>query len=404
MLRRIARLSAQSTLIISATAAWLFGGCGGSDVTVAEIYDAAPPSFIAPDAEPTSVEAGLLSYCPSNVCPAGFATCADSRFPCDVNLGTDRSNCGACGSECPSDGLGNIYTCVEGRCVLSCENLNLDCDGIVDNGCETNPADSENCGGCGVKCTDPDKPCVPQPGGFHGLFACGCPNDGLYCRRRGCVDSKKDDYNCGGCGIACDPEGNGGPLYDDTVYYGCKNGECDHLKCTFGNADCDGDITNGCETRITTSPNCGVCGHACPAGQDCRFDSPSNTFQCKCPQGQTLCGGGCDDDVCYGECKDLASDPHNCGGCGIDCMGGVSQHADEKAIPTCQYGSCKRTCLQGWADCNGNTDDSCEVNTDSDPNNCGGCGIVCDAISGQACVLGRCVVAPCDQDAGGPTR
>ena len=398
MLRRIARFSAPSTLTAFAVA-WLFGGCGGSDVTIAEIYDAAPPSFTSPDAAPSSVDAGLVAYCPSNACPAGFATCADSRFPCDVNLRTDRSNCGACGSVCPSDGLGNIYACVEGRCVLQCEDFNLDCDGIVDNGCETHPSSNDNCGGCGVECLDPERPCVAQPG-YHGLYACGCPNDGLYCPRGAyCADSQNDDSNCGGCGVGCDPLGDGEPPFDDTVYYGCKGGECGHLKCTFGNADCDKDIDNGCETRITTSQNCGACGHVCPAGQDCRFDGPSNTFQCKCPSGETLCGARCEDDVCYGECKDLTSDPHNCGGCGVDC-GGLY---DPKSIASCEYGSCKRTCLDGWADCNGNTDDSCEVNVDSDPNNCGGCGIVCDAIAGQACVLGRCVVAPCDQDAGGPT-
>src|SRR5262249_32917845 len=152
-------------------------------------------------------------------------------------------------------------------------------------------------------------------------------------------------------------------------------------------------VSNGCEVRITTSPNCRGCGNTCPAGQDCRFDSLTESFKCKCPSGQTLCNAICQGDVCSGECKDLASDWNNCGACGRVCKG-----ADfVPSVIACDYGSCTRTCLQGWADCNGNTADSCEVNTNSAPNNCGACGIVRDAVAGQACVLGSCVVRPCDR-------
>ena len=57
-------------------------------------------------------------------------------------------------------------------------------------------------------------------------------------------------------------------------------------------------------------------------------------------------------------------------------------------------------CNEGRADCNNSQSDGCEVNIDSDPRNCGACGHVCDAVAGQACVAGRCVVEPCAQDAG----
>ncbi|WP_146651084.1 hypothetical protein [Labilithrix luteola] len=364
--------------------------------------DSGSPSFVSTEDAQVDAET-MISYCPSSACPAGFTTCPDSRYPCDVSLETDRDNCGACGSVCPSDGLGNLYTCAKGRCVQKCQGAYRDCDGIVDNGCEILPHTNDHCGECDVQCADPAKPCVAQPG-VKGIYACGCPNDGLYCPRNSpqCVNPQNDDHNCGGCGVGCDPMGDGlPPPVNDTVSYGCSKGECGHLKCTFGNGNCDGDIeSNGCETRITTSKNCGGCGVVCPSGQDCRFDATHQAFECKCPPGQTLCGGGCDGDVCWGECKDLASDSLNCGGCGITCSG----RFDTKSIASCSYGSCTRVCLPGWADCNGNTADSCEVNTDSDPQNCGGCGITCDALLGQACVLGRCVVEPCDKDAGGPTR
>jgi hypothetical protein len=70
----------------------------------------------------------------------------------------------------------------------------------------------------------------------------------------------------------------------------------------------------------------------------------------------------------------------------------------------CNYGTCSRHCIDGRADCNGNPSDDCETNIDNDPENCGGCGIVCDAVAGQACVGGRCVVEPCNSDGGVLTR
>ena len=66
------------------------------------------------------------------------------------------------------------------------------------------------------------------------------------------------------------------------------------------------------------------------------------------------------------------------------------------------FGECQSTCNDRWDDCNGNRSDGGETHIASDPNNCGGCGIVCDGIAGQACVDGQCMVEACDamQDAG----
>jgi len=35
--------------------------------------------------------------------------------------------------------------------------------------------------------------------------------------------------------------------------------------CPAGYADCDGNPANGCETSLSTTTNCGACGHACAA-------------------------------------------------------------------------------------------------------------------------------------------
>ncbi len=40
----------------------------------------------------------------------------------------------------------------------------IDCDGIADNGCETKPTTNDDCGGCGVKCADPEHSCLYTAG------------------------------------------------------------------------------------------------------------------------------------------------------------------------------------------------------------------------------------------------
>jgi hypothetical protein len=400
MLRRIARYSAPFTLIVPAALAWL-GGCGGADVTVAEMDDAAPPAFAAPDAESDAIAMGTTAYCPSNRCPPGHTTCPSSQFLCDVDLRTDLNNCGECGNRCPSDYI-DKYVCVEGRCLLSCTaNRALDCDGIPDNGCETSPADNDNCGYCGNQCPA-DKSCVDRG---NANYACGCKPGEINCGGRfPCVDPSNDDANCGACRNACPRRGDGTVQAPPNAYFGCSKAECGQLKCQAYFGDCDRltDLTNnGCETRLTSDDNCGACGNKCENGTTCRLAPIIMAPQCMCPEGLTLCEQGCLGDLCVGACNDLSSDKFNCGACGVRCSENVP-NADE----ACVYGRCDWSCNAGWGDCNGNRDDGCETNISSDPKNCGGCGIVCDGIAGQSCVDGRCMVEPCDelQDAGGPPR
>lgn len=414
MIRRTARFSAPFTLPLVAMFAWLFGGCGDSDVVIAETNEAGPPpSFTAPDAGPAPVEAGLTSYCPSDRCPEGHTTCPGSFFPCDVDLKTDRNNCGACGVACPAANSTETYDCVDGSCVMTC-NIGpiryYDCDGVPDNGCETRPETNDNCGACGFKCLDPDKPCVERN---WDDFGCGCPDPLIYCpadetQKARCVN-KNDDANCGACGNACDPEGDGGPRPDNT-YYGCENATCGNLKCSQGYANCDGDKNNGCEASLMSDEHCGGCNKACAAGTKCALGTDGRAF-CACPDNKTFCGTCpkfCTEDgsfclelPCFGSCHDLTSDVNACGSCSVSCDEG-NPHAE----PFCAYGTCKQRCPIGRADCNGNASDGCEVDTMSDPKNCGGCGVACDAIAGQACVDGRCMVEPCDQlqDAGEMAR
>ena len=119
-----------------------------------------------------------------------------------------------------------------------------------------------------------------------------------------------------------------------------------------------------------------------------------NEISCLCAGGLTFCQRSEIDGLPVGQCVDVTTDHNNCGGCDITCTGSPNRALGE--LPICDFGKCILVCLDGTADCNGSQSDGCEINTKSDPRNCGGCGISCDLTKGQACVAGKCVVEPCD--------
>jgi hypothetical protein len=98
----------------------------------------------------------------------------------------------------------------------------------------------------------------------------------------------------------------------------------------------------------------------------------------------------------------LQTDAANCGKCGAGCGPGLSCVAGictcvqcniPHASASCANNACMfQSCNPGWANCDGSLADGCEVDTTSDPKNCGGCNNACP--SGQFCVSGACKVAP----------
>jgi len=108
----------------------------------------------------------------------------------------------------------------------------------------------------------------------------------------------------------------------------CGSGGCIISGCTPGEADCDGVVSNGCETNILDDTlNCGACGAECSA----LLSPPSY-----CTAG--VCVPGCIDPgstVCGSQCVYLQSDPANCGACGVVCSG---------ATPNCCAGQCTLLC------------------------------------------------------------
>jgi len=387
--------------LLTVTALSMAWGCSTVDERLGIEINAPPEQFGTPDAGPDALPdpRELVSYCPSAQCPPGWTTCPDSRFPCDTNILADDQNCGGCGLACPADGINANFTCNEGSCVMQCSESfgSKDCDGVVDNGCESGQRDPLNCGACGVACAV-GQDCKWQDDAFQ-IVGCGCPAGTVDCGT--CTDVEIDDRNCGGCNVACDPTGGeNAPQYANS-YYGCADSQCGRVKCQSGFIDCDGDVENGCETSILSADNCGGCGVKCASDQWCALGNQGlPVCMCELP-GMTFCKTGEENGLATGYCTDLTTSRGNCGACGNVCphVGSITEEA------YCDYGKCGMHCRDGAADCNGATADGCEIDTNRDPRNCGGCGIECDLKLGQACVAGKCVVEPCDQvDAGEVTR
>jgi len=133
--------------------------------------------------------------------------------------------------------------------------------------------------------------------------------------------------------------------------------------CNDFDDDCDGEVDE--DVEVTSDPNnCGACGRVC---------SPPGAF------------GVCEDGECgLGPCDvgflDLDGDPDN--GCEYRCL------------PTAEDDT---VCDLRDNDCDGAVDE--DVETDTDPSNCGACGRACRFARGTAeCVAGECVLADCDEN------
>jgi len=126
--------------------------------------------------------------------------------------------------------------------------------------------------------------------------------------------------------------------------------------CATGLAECGG----SCRDTATDPMHCGGCGQVCARGQVCAAGA------CACPTGQLLCGAAC---------VSPGSDPAHCGMCGRACPMGQA----------CSSGACMVSCASGTSLCNGSCRDLM-----NDRDHCGVCGRPCPA--GHTCAAGVCRV------------
>ena len=324
----------------------------------------------------------------------------------------------------------------DGGGCMACIEPSLDCNGDAADGCEVDPRyDPQHCGRCERSCpgeadrteTCQDGRCARCTPGFR-----DCNHQG----HDGCeVDLDTDVKNCGGCGQACPAPRNGEMR--------CEHGVCMIARCNVQFADCNGLLTDGCETNTAADPrNCGDCGQLCPGVQSGKADCVSGScvlsacdppmHSCRlgsvhscetnvnadpknCGFCTNVCGGvahgtsGCTGGVCgigscdadYRDCRNglsdgcetnIKTDPNNCGFCGNVCPTPANGYA------VCTSGVCGLgACVGAFRDCNGNPIDGCEVNTALDTGNCGACGNGCPAPAHATagCALGLCGIGRC---------
>ncbi|MEZ4404994.1 MAG: hypothetical protein R3A52_00690 [Polyangiales bacterium] len=265
------------------------------------------------------VGACQMGRCAVAACTAPFESCDGSDANgCEADLSTSTAHCGACGRACTA-GANATATCAMGRCVVACEPGFADCDMNPANGCEVDTRTSaDHCGACGSACRSAahfTATCA------MGRCASGCEAGFADCDMNpanGCeVDTRTSGDHCGACGATCRAGAN--------ATAACEAGRCAR-GCDAGYADCDGDVSTGCETRTDTATDCGACGNACPPVAN--------------------------------------------------------------ASPTCAMGRCGFACDAGWADCDGDAANGCETDTTSSAEHCGRCGNAC--ASGAACAMGAC--------------
>ncbi|MET0342246.1 MAG: hypothetical protein ABW252_14675 [Polyangiales bacterium] len=174
------------------------------------------------------------------------------------------------------------------------------------------------------------------------------------------------------CGGLCRNEHGSTECRDEQCVPDCAN---DYL-------DCDGNPVNGCETSVSDQlSSCGSCVVACV--------NPGGMTGCDAGTCAPVCDtqrDDCDEDPVNGCETSLATSVDHCGGCDLGC---TNQHG----TTSCASGTCEPVCMGGYRDCDGNLRNGCETNANTDPTNCGGCGVTCGVR--QTCVANACQTTPC---------
>jgi hypothetical protein len=161
---------------------------------------------------------------------------------CEVNIGADPTNCGACAATCVFDNASAI--CMGGSCAIeSCSGDFEDCDQDPTNGCEASLNSLDHCGACDDVC-DYDNASAQCGSGTCTFQACqqdfnDCDGD----LTNGCeVDTQTNLSHCGGCNLACTyPNANAA----------CNTGSCDFVDCRAGWVDLNDNNADGCEYQCT---------------------------------------------------------------------------------------------------------------------------------------------------------
>ena len=328
----------------------------------------------------------VSALCAVGQCMAGFADCNNNPADgCEVDLLSNSQHCGGCSTPCQ---LANTaqHVCTSGMCAVGqCSVGFADCDNVHSNGCETHIATSiENCGTCSSMCNLPNtakqacsigvcqvEQCMDGYSDCDGVSVNGCE-----------ADTINSVQHCGGCNVLCSLE--------NTAEHVCRVGVCRVANCRQGFADCNNDSGDGCEADLATNvAHCGACNQACALPNTNSQTCTSGLCEiAECKPGYANCNNN-DTDGCE---VGILSTVSSCGGCGQACdLPNTAEH-------NCLAGMCQvLRCTEGFADCNADPQDGCEVDTKTNTQHCGSCNLRCQLpnTAQYACVAGKCRPLAC---------
>ncbi len=333
--------------------------------------------------------------------------------PTPTNTPTSGSACGngvvesgeTCDGNCPSTcpQIGCALTALSGSastCSAVCTNAGTinQCvpgDGCCPSGCNANN-DSDCKATCGNAIIESNEACDQTNFGGKSCQTLGYSAGSLTCSSS-CQIVETGCFCAAGlsrCGSACVDTSNNKTNCGScgTVCAGaqvCVNSICRAPPpvCDVGKGDCDFNSANGCEATLSSDVlNCGQCTNAC--------SSNHGTAQCSSGTCRISCApnfGNCDFNSANG-CETQTNTIDNCGACGKVCAGAAH------ASPLCSNGQCKISCAAGWSDCDADPANGCETNIADDVSNCGVCGKTCVAAANAApaCANGSCGLGACN--------
>ena len=199
------------------------------------------------------------------------------------------------------------------------------------------------------------------------------------------------EKTCGGACVSIDDPAFGCNSADcspcafpNAAGHRCVNGACALDGCAAGFFDCDEENSSGCETNVAADPlSCGSCEN------DCTATDPSSIWECA---GGVCAESKCTDNPLFGNCGDSVgctvplTTVQNCGFCGNRCVipGAIAECAFDG---TDASGRCAiKSCIEGFANCDDNSDNGCETHLLTNPLHCGRCNDPC---------LGDCADGSC---------